>query len=156
MGIFLNINRRHLLTSAAIVGVAPTIPRASFARSKITNLDCPAPPNSEVQARSLSHMTILRLREIAERNSVRQEAGLPLLSVPKELRRMKEAANVEKFRAFAEANRKRVFAKMLGRVRRRSGEPNWTPSGVLSGGGLWFSAQVDRQLGTLYRRKSLT
>jgi len=95
---------------------------------------------------------MLRLQEIAERNSVRQQAGLPLLSVPKELRRMKEAADGEKFRAFVEANRKRVYAKMLGRVRRRCDEPNWAPSDVLSGGGLCFAAHVDRQLRTLYRR----
>jgi hypothetical protein len=154
MGIFLDINRRHLLTSAAttaVVGIARNIPRASFiAHSELT------PPYPELQPGNFSNITSLRLREIAERNSIRQEAGLPLLSVPKELRRMKEAADAEKFRAFVEANRKRVYAKMHRRMRRRSGDSNWTPSGVLSGGGLWFSAQVDRQLRALYRRKTRT
>ena len=156
MGIFLNINRRHLLTSAAttvLAGVAPIIPRASFpARTGITNSESPAPPYPEVEAPNFSNITILRLREIAERNSIRQEAGLPFLSVPKELRRMKEAADAEKFRAFADAHRKRVYAKMLRRIRRRCGESNWAPSGALSGGGLWFSAHVDRHLRAMYRR----
>ena len=106
----------------------------------MTNSDSSAPPYPEVQARNFANITNFRLREIAERNSIRQEAGLPLLSVPKELRRMKEAADAEKFRAFVEANRKNVYAKMLGRVRRRCGEPNWTPNGVLSGGAV---ARVD-------------
>ena len=65
---------------------------------------------------------------------------------------MKEAADAEKFKAFADAHRKRLEDKMLGRVRRQSGDPNWVPNGVLSGGGLWFGAQVDRQLRMLYRR----
>lgn len=156
MGILLDINRRQLLTSSAttvVLGIAPSIPRASFfARSEITKSDSLAPPYPEVAARNFSNITMLRLREIAERNSIRQQAGLPLLSVAKELRRMKEAADAEKFRAFVEANRKNVYAKMLGRVRRRCGEPNWTPNGVLSGGGLCFAAHVDRQLRTMYRR----
>jgi hypothetical protein len=157
MGIFLDINRRHLLTSAAIVSVAPNIPRASFlARTGITNSDTHASPYPEVAAPDFSKITILRIREIAQRNSIREQAGLPLLSVPKELRRMKEAADAEKFRAFVEANRKRVYAKMLRRIRGRCGEPNWAPSGVLSGGGMWFSAEVDRQIGTLYRRITRT
>ena len=156
MGIFLDINRRHLLMATTILaGVAPIIQRASFIpRSGITNANSLVSSYPEIKPQNFSNITNLRLREIAERNSIRQEAGLPLLSVPKELRRMKEAANAEKFRAFADANRKRVYAKLLGQVRRRFGEPNWTPSGVLSGGGVWFSAQVDQQLRKLYRRKT--
>jgi hypothetical protein len=65
---------------------------------------------------------------------------------------MKEAADAEKFRNFAEAHRKSVCQKMLARVRRRCGDPHWAPTGMLSGGGLWFGAQVDEQLTKLYRR----
>jgi hypothetical protein len=80
MGVFLEINRRRLLTSAAIAGIAPNIPRASLiASSEITNSDSVAPPYPEVQARNFSNITNLLLREIAERNSIRQQAGLPLL-----------------------------------------------------------------------------
>jgi hypothetical protein len=65
---------------------------------------------------------------------------------------MKELADAEKFRSFVEANRKRVYAKMLRRVQRRYGGSNWAPSGVLSGGALCFAANVDRELRALYRR----
>jgi hypothetical protein len=68
----------------------------------------------------------------------------------KELRRMKEAADAGKFRNFAEAHRRRAYQKMLARVRRQCGNPHWAPTGMLSGGGLWFGAQVDEQLTKLY------
>jgi hypothetical protein len=80
------------------------------------------------------------------------EAGRPLLSVPKELRRMKETADAEKFRNFAQAHRGRIYQKMLARLRRRCGDPHWSPTGMLSGPGLWFGAQVDEQLAKLYCR----
>jgi hypothetical protein len=37
------------------------------------------------------------LPEIAKRNRIREEAGLPLLSIPKELRRMKKAEEEAEF-----------------------------------------------------------
>jgi hypothetical protein len=110
-----------------------------------------APP----QAQKFSAVTSLRLQEIAERNRVRQEAGLPLLSVPKELRRIKEVADAEKFRNFVEEHRKNIYQKMLARVRRQYGDPEWAPTGMLSGGGLWFGAQVDEQLTKLYRQLAI-
>jgi hypothetical protein len=64
----------------------------------------------------------------------------------------KEAADAEKYGKFADAHRKRVYAKTLARARRRSGDLNWTPIGMLSGGGMLFSAQVDSQLRKLYGR----
>jgi hypothetical protein len=65
---------------------------------------------------------------------------------------MKEAADAAKFRNFAEAHRQSVYQKILARARRRCGDPHWVPTGMLSGGGLWFGAQVDEQLTKLYRR----
>jgi hypothetical protein len=65
---------------------------------------------------------------------------------------MKEAADNEKFRNFAEAHRGRIYQKMVVRARRRCGDPHWAPTGVLSGGGLWFGARVDEQLTQLYCR----
>jgi hypothetical protein len=41
---------------------------------------------------------------IAERNRIREEAGLPLLSVIRELRGMKEATDAANFDAFADAH----------------------------------------------------
>jgi hypothetical protein len=65
---------------------------------------------------------------------------------------MKEVADAEKFRNFAEAHRKSIYQKMLARVRRQCGDPHWAPTGMLSGGGLWFNALVDEQLTKLYCR----
>jgi hypothetical protein len=104
-------------------------------------------PCTEAAGSEFDTVTVLRLREIAERNRIREEAGLPILSVPKELRRMKEAVDTEKFGNFGHAHRERVYDKMLRQERRRRGDPNWTPTGMLSGGGMWFNIQVERQLG---------
>jgi hypothetical protein len=156
MAIFPNLSRHQLLSSAAtitVAGIAPNIAYEAHGRSEIARqAQALALPSKEGQAQNFNAVTLLRLREIAERNRVRQEAGLPLVSVPRELRRMKEAADIEKFRTFAEAHRKRVRQKMLDRVRRRCGDPHWAPTGVLSGGGLWFAARVDEQLKKLYCR----
>jgi hypothetical protein len=98
----------------------------------------------------------VRIRDIAERNRFRQEAGLPLLSFLKEFRRLKTVTDAKKFRTFAEAHRGRIYEKMLARERRRRADPHWAPTGVLSGGGLWFATQVDEQLTKLYSRLAVT
>jgi hypothetical protein len=67
---------------------------------------------------------------------------------------MKEAADVEKFKYFAGTHRRLIYQKMLTRVRRQCGDPHWAPTGVLSGGGLWFHARVDEQLRKLYCRRA--
>jgi hypothetical protein len=156
MALFLNLNRRQVLGSAAtitVVGIAPNVGFEAHARLEIAQeAQALAPPFKEAQAQKFSAITLLRLREIAERNRVRQEARLPVLSVPGELRRMKKTADAEKFRTFAEAHRKSIYQKMLARVRRQCDDPQWAPTGMLSGGGLWFGARVDEKLTKLYCR----
>ena len=79
MGISLDINRRRLLTSAAttaVVGIGPSIPRAEMAaKSQVASANELAPPCLESPTRNLTSITLLRLREIAERNRIRQQAG---------------------------------------------------------------------------------
>jgi hypothetical protein len=144
MAIFPNLSRRQLLNSAATIaaaGIGPDVAFDARAGSETAQqAQALVYPPEENQVKKFSAVTLLRLREIVEWNRVRQEAGLPLLSVPKELRRMKEVADTEKFRNFAEAHRRRIHQKMLARVRRQYGDPQWAPTGVLSGGGLWFDA----------------
>jgi hypothetical protein len=41
---------------------------------------------------------------------------------------MKEVADTERFREFADAHRKTVYIKMLARLRRQCGDPNWAPT----------------------------
>jgi hypothetical protein len=159
MAIFPNLSRRQLLGSAATItigGIASNVTFDAHERSEISQeAKALAPLSKEAQAQHFCAVTLLRLRKIAERNNARQEAGLPLLSVPKELRRMKEAADAEKSRNFAEAHRKNIYQKMLARVRRQRGDPQWAPIGMLSGGGLWFATRVDEQLTKLYSRLAL-
>jgi hypothetical protein len=149
-----DVNRRQLLTSTAtlaIAGITPNIPHGeALAKSEIAQ-PTEAPSSIEAPTSNFDNVTVFRLREIAERNCIRQDAGLPLLSVAKELRRMKEAADTD-FRKFADAHRKRLYNKMLARARRRCGDPNWTPTGMLSAGGIWFNIQVERQTRKLYGR----
>jgi hypothetical protein len=157
MAILPNIDRRQLLISAATVplaGIAPNIARGeALAKSEIAQpTKMLSLSSADVEHLNFDRVTVLRLRDVAERNRIRLEARLPLLSVAKELRRIKEAADTEKFRKFADAHRKRLYNKMLARARRRCGDPNWAPTGLLSGGGMWFNVQVDRQVRKLYRR----
>ena len=160
MTILPNLSRRQLLSTAVtttVAGIAPNVTFDAHARSDIAQRAQPlAPPSKETHVQKFSAVTLLRTREIAERNRVRQEAGLPLLSLSTELRRMKGVATDKKFRTFAKAHRSRVYQKMLARERRQCGDPQWAPTGVLSGGGLWFGARVDEQLKKLYSRLAVT
>jgi hypothetical protein len=88
--------------------------------------------------------TARRIEEIAARNRIRQEARLPLLSIPKELRRMKEATVAAKFEVFADAHRATVWDEVLAAKRQASGEPTWHPKGWMEG--LAMQAQVSRIL----------
>lgn len=157
MAILPNINRRQLLTSGAtitVAGIAPNIPHTE-ALGEVDALQgkALAPPSADAQPCNFDSVTIIRLHEIAERNAIRQEVGLPLLSVPKELRRMKKAADAETFKKFADAHQNRVYDKMLAQVRGLCGDPNWAPTSMLSA--MWFGTQVNRELSTLFRRNTV-
>src|SRR5690349_1633303 len=95
-------NRRQLLGSAAglvAASVANGVDAAQEAEpAQVSDLhsSAPTPPPPNVCAG-----TARRLADIAARNRIRQEAGLPLLSIPQELRRMKNADNAAEFGAFA-------------------------------------------------------
>ena len=87
MAIFPNINRRGLLTSAAtitVTGILPNIAHTeALADVQMVHQKKPLASSADVQARNFDSVTVLRLRDILERNAIRQEAGLPLLSVPR-------------------------------------------------------------------------
>jgi hypothetical protein len=82
-------------------------------------------------------------RQIEQRNQLRQEAGLPPVSVSAELRKLYQHQRHAEFEQFFYTSplRKRVEHKLLSRLRRRFNDPTWVPTGVLSGG--WaFHAEV--------------
>jgi hypothetical protein len=99
---------------------------------------------------TLTSLPRKRLEEIAFRNGLRKEAGLPLLSVAKELRRMKTVADEERFRGFVAFHREEVRDDVLKLVRDEIGDPNWRPTGWIVGMG--FQARVDGILRHRYRR----
>ena len=86
-------------------------------------------------------------REIDDRNLLRAGAKLPPVSVEEELSRM------ELFYAFLHDSpiRKRVEQKLLNRIRRRLKNPDWRPTGVLSGGGYAFYVAVNNRMRRIWR-----
>ena len=82
--------------------------------------------------------------------------ALPLLQVENEFSRIKglkeDSERARKFKEFSEPLKQRVRERMLARMRRERGDPNWNPTGVLSGGGLLFSTLVNARLHKLYKR----
>ena len=87
----LGLDRRQLLASAAAlsIGTVPMLklpPRSRILAQAVTVAKSQA---SETAAWNVCAGTARKIEEIAARNIIRAEAGLPLLSIPRELRRMK-------------------------------------------------------------------
>lgn len=92
-------------------------------------------------------------REIEKRNRLRAKAKFPLVSVEEELRRYEEAAIQKERDDFVHSSplRQRVSDKLLNRIRHRLKNPEWRPSGVLSGGGYAFYVAVNNRLRRIWR-----
>ena len=139
----LSLDRRQLLALAAAlsIGAIPAVVAAEVSNSgqavTVAKL-----PTSETTAWNVCSSTARKIEEIAARNIIREEAGLPLLSIPKELRRMKQVADAAAFEEFTERHRQAVWNEVLGPVRETRGEPNWYPSRLMEG--LAFQAQVGK------------
>lgn len=147
---FVGLSRRTLLASAAAMSAASIAPFA-----KPSEASARAPKNSALAFEYFatpSTAMAKRLAEIARRNELRREVGLPLLSIPRELRRMKTAEADADFARFSEAFRSRVAEETLGQIREQLGQPDWKPQGMLSGGGMAFEAEVSRKLKRIYGR----
>jgi hypothetical protein len=132
------MNRRQLLATAAAVSSSAIVPPQVVADAiRVPNI-----PTSEPSPLNVCAATARRIEEVIARNRIRAEACLPLLSIPKELRRMKEVADAAKFEAFADDHRTAVWNEILATKREATGEPNWRPSGWMEGVAL--QAQVSR------------
>jgi hypothetical protein len=127
----LSVDRRRLLTSAAAAvtasGVLPGVKLADAAAADVLQS---SPLTLEVAPGNFCAATARRLVEIALRNELRQETRLPLLSVPKELRRMKKQEELEEFGRFEAAYGKAVWEHVLKSRREAEGSPNWRPSWI--------------------------
>jgi hypothetical protein len=109
--------------------------------------------SSAAGASNIAGTTVLRIQEIEARNRLREEVGLPVLSIPKELRRMKTAADQEVFRQFEEVHAKAVWNEVLKPIRDAKGDPNWRPGWM---GGMALQNDFYRILRQLFRAESTT
>ena len=125
----LAMNRRQLLATVAAIPMSEILPRQVSAGA----VPVPSILTSEPSPLNVCAATARRIEEITARNRIRAEACLPLLSISKELRRMKEADDAAAFEAFADANRGTVWDEVLATKRKARGEPNWHPSGWMEG-----------------------
>ena len=135
----LAMNRRQLLTTVAVVQMSGILP----AQISADAVPVPSIPTSEPSP-FICAATARRIEEITARNRIREEACLPLLSIPKELRRMKEADDAAAFEEFAARHRQAVCDEVLATTREARGESNWHPSGWMEG--MALQAQVNKIL----------
>ena len=141
----LSLDRHQLLSSAAAIaatGIVPCYEQAEAAKS--AELAGVAKILIPERAWNVCAATARRIVEIAKRNRIREEAGLPLLSIAKELRRMKTAEDQAKFEAFAAVHQTAVWDEVLLPECKRRGQPNWRPSSFMEG--LAFQSQVNKVL----------
>jgi hypothetical protein len=134
----LRLDRRQLLGSVAVI-------TATGMTAGVERLECAKPPalvnvaeSSPAEIRTCNVCATMRrrLEEIAQRNRIREEAGLPLLCVTKELRRMKAQADAELFRRFEAVHRTAVWGEVLKPMRDATGDPNSRPTSFMEGLGL--------------------
>jgi hypothetical protein len=139
-----NIDRRRLLISTAAFAtysIEPDLECGEAAR--LTTAAQPFSSAPGVQGLNVCAATARRLLEIEQRNLLRAEANLPLLSIPKELRRMKTKEVSREFERFAAAHSGAVSEELLKRRRDGLGNPNWRPNSL---GGMCYQSQVRKIL----------
>src|SRR3974390_3069411 len=105
----LTMNRRQLLATVAAIPMSGIVPAQVFADA----VPVPSIPKLEPSPLNVCAATARRIEKITARNRIREEACLPLLSIPKELRRMKEAADAAEFEEFAARHRQAVWDEVL-------------------------------------------
>jgi hypothetical protein len=146
----LSINRRRLMTAAAAVtatgSILPVVKRADAAAAP--DLFQSPPLTRKAEPANFCAATARRLLEIARRNEIRREADLPLLSIAKELRRMKDQEKLAEFERFEVAYGEAVWEEVLKARREAEGNPNWRPSWME---GMCLQSQVRKTLWEQFR-----
>ena len=105
----ISIDRRRSLASAAAISAACTGPGVNLADAAAPNFVQASTPTPKAAPPNFSAATSRRLAAIKRRNEIRREADLPLLSIAKELRQMKEREVSEEFSGFEAAHGKAIF-----------------------------------------------
>lgn len=122
-----NISRRQVLASAAAAATATGAVRhlPAVGAAEVADSAQAMSAAADGPALNLSAGMARRLLEIARRDKIRREAGLPLLSAIKELKRMKQAEREREFARFEAAHGDAVLEEVLRQARR---DPNWRPN----------------------------
>jgi hypothetical protein len=142
----IGLSRRELLASAAAVTAARIAPAPNSTRPAppLEATDVAEIPTADIPALNVCAGTARRISKIVARNRIRQEAQLPLLSIPQELRRMKAVEDAAKFEEFAALHRQEVWDEVLPPMREARGNPHWRPTNWMEGMG--YQAQVSKIL----------
>jgi hypothetical protein len=100
----IGLDRRELLAATAVVTAAGIVPNADAvgATNSAQVVNAARVSLSGNEALNVSTSTARKIQEIAQRNRIRQEAALPSLSIPRELRKIKNAEVVDLPRAVGE------------------------------------------------------
>ena len=85
--------------------------------------------------------------EIRSRNELRTQFGLPPVELDRELDSIQQFRERQDFERWIHSPlRYRVQQKLLQRIRRRLKQPDWQPTGFLSGGGFAFHVELVKQM----------
>jgi hypothetical protein len=136
----LAMNRRQLLATVAAIPMSGILPPQLTADA----VPVPSIPTPEPSPLKLCAATARRIEEITARNRIRAEACLPLLSIPKELRRMKMVDDAAEFERFAARHMQAVWDEVLRPVREAKDDFTWRPTGFMEG--LAHQARVSKIL----------
>ena len=139
------IDRRRLLAVSAAMATASIAPRVTPGAAKAIQ----QARLFEKPALNLSANMIRRLAQIEKRNALRQGAGLPLLKVVRELRRMKACEYAQDFEQFAATHEKEIWGQVLKNRREKEGNPNWRPRTLFEG------VRYQREVRNVLREKFL-
>jgi hypothetical protein len=142
----LSFDRRQLLAATAAVTAVGFVSNADAvgAINSAQAVNAAKISLSGKEALNVCAGTARKIEEIAQRNRIREQARLPLLSVPKELRKIKNAETEAELELFSAQHRQAVWDEVLARVRVARGEPNWRPTRLMEG--YAFQAQVSKIL----------
>jgi hypothetical protein len=142
------IDRRTLLKSYAAITAAKFAPDVPLSEIEpvVSAQTVPAPSPALLNASAAT----ARLLDIRRRNNLRHDAGLPLLDVSKEWRRLKARQAAQDYANFAERFRRRMQTKVLARIRRQVGDGQWKPEGTFQG--MAVQNEVSKRLAKLYER----
>ena len=134
------IDRRRLLASAAAMTAASAVPGADHPIVAPSDPIQALPLTLDVRTTNVCVAAARRFIEIGRRNQIRQEAGLPLLPVATEWRRVKQLEEKqtrdEAFEQFAAAHEKGIWDRVFEATAGEGKKPRLVAAHVIRKRGL--------------------